>query len=183
MIRNLGALFVVLALGACSSMKVAEVDSKSGYFPGSTKATVLTNKAVDLDSRKALLLIPNGDFIKGQMANIKYFGEIITFDDLEKRIVQGNLGDKVPSVRDRIGISNAAKYYKSFLWFRIERLGEGTNQRARFILTDPLTQEDYFVAETKLDFIWTGVNDQNNWYPMFNSLIDYVRQNSKTYQK
>lgn len=164
-------------------MKVAEVDQKTGYFPTSTKATVITSTPIDLDSHKALLLIPSQDFVKGQIGNIKYFDEIMTFEDLEKKIIQANLSDKVPSVRDRIGVSNAAKHYKSFLWFRYESKGVGRDQRGRFIITDPITMEDYFVTETKLDYVWSGVNDQNNWYPMFNSLIDYIKQNSRIYQK
>lgn len=183
MIRFLSTLWVVLSLGACSSMKVTEVDSKTGYFPTTTKASVITSKTIDLDSRKSLLLVPNVEFVKGQIANIKYFDEIMTFEDLEKRIVQANLSDKVPSVRDRIGVNNAAKHYKKFLWFRYEKKGEGRDQRGQFILTDPVTMEDYFVTQTKLDYVWAGVNDQNNWYPMFNSFIDYIKANSRTYQK
>lgn len=183
MTRLLSLLLAVLLIDGCTQMKVAEVDPKTGYFPTTVKASVLTSKPIDLDAKKSLLLIPNQDFVKGQIANVKYFDEIMTFADLEKRIVQANLSDKVPSVRERIGVSNAARHYKPFLWFRYERKGEGRDQRGQFILTDPLTMEDLFVTETALDYVWAGVNDQNNWYPMFNSLIDYIRQNSRTYKK
>jgi hypothetical protein len=182
-IRFLSVIILALSLGACSSMKVADVDSKTGYFPTTTKANVLTSKSIDLDSRKSLLLIPNDEFVKGQIANIKYFDEIMTFVDLEKKIVHANLTDKVQSVSDRIGVSNAAKHYKNFLWFRFEKKGEAKDRRGQFILTDAKTMEDYFVAETKFDYVWSGVNDQNNWYPMFNALIDYIKQNSRTYRK
>lgn len=183
MTRFFSVFLAALSLTACSSMKVAEVDPQTGYFPTSTKATVVVSRSVDLDLKKSLLLIPNVEFVKGQITNIKYFDEVITFEDLEKRIVQANLNDKVPSVRDRIGVSNAAKYYKNFLWFRYERKGERPDQRGQFIITDPKTMEDYFITETKLDYVWSGVNDQNNWYPMFNSLVDYIKQNSRTYRK
>jgi hypothetical protein len=176
-------LLVVFSLAACSSMKVAEVDPNTGYFPTTTKASVITQQSVELDSKKSLLLISNGEFVKGQITNIKYFDEIMTFEDLEKRIVQANLSDKVLSIQDRIGISNAAKNYKNFLWFHYERKGEGREQRGQFVLTDAQTMEDYFVTETKLDYLWSGVNDQSNWYPMFNSLIDYIKKNSRTYLK
>jgi hypothetical protein len=164
-------------------MKVVEVDPKTGYFPTSSKATVVVSKPIDLDSHKGLIVVAKSEFLVGELRNIHYFGEVISVEDLETRIIQANLTDKVPSVRDRIGINNAAKYYKPFMWLHTDTRGSGTSQYAKFILTDPLTLEDYFVTETHLDVIWTGVNDQNNWYPMFNALIDYIAQNSKTYRK
>ena len=53
------------------------------------------------------------------------------------------------------------------------------NSYSQMILTDPENLEDYFITETYLDYAWNGVNDQHNWYPMFNSLIDYINKNSK----
>src|SRR4030067_868418 len=107
----------------------------------------------------------------------------MTFDDLEKRIIAANLATKVPTVADRIGLSNAAKKYKPFMWLRFDTRGGGRDKYSQLVLTDPLTMEDYFITETYLDYFWTGVNDQNNWYPMFNSLVDYIKKNSKTYKK
>mgnify|MGYP001203456763 FL=1 len=169
-------------LGGCSSFKVAKVDPETGYFPSKTKATVVVNKPLDLDQRNSLILVANSDFQENQIRNINYFKDVITFEDLETIIVKNDLGDKVPSLEDRIGVHNAAKYYKPFLWFRFDIRGKGRDMYAKFILTDPLTLEDYFVTETHLDRFWKGVNDQNNWYPMFNSFIDYIKENSKTYK-
>lgn len=183
MIRFFMVALVTLLLGACSSLKVVDVDPNTGYFPATTKAAVVVNKPIDLDSRKGLLLIPDVEFERGQITNIKYFDEVMMATDLEKKIVQNNLGDKVPSIRDLIGVNNAAKHFKTFLWFHHETIGVRPNQQARFILTDPLTMEDLFITETKLDYVWAGVNDQNNWYPMFNSLIDYIKEHSRTYRK
>jgi hypothetical protein len=97
--------------------------------------------------------------------------------------VRNGLAEKVPSITDLIGISNAAKYYKPFLWLHAKTHGASRDMYTQFILTDPLTLDDLFIVETHLDFIWTGVNDQNNWYPMFNALIDYIKSNSRTYGK
>jgi hypothetical protein len=136
---------------ASSSQRVVELDS-SGHFPGRTTATVVLSKPFDLDSRKDLIVVPPNDFLKGEVANIHYFNEIITPEELQKSIVRNGLA------------ANRDLY-------------------TQFVLTDPLTLDDLFVVETHLDFIWTGVNDQNNWYPMFNALIDYIKSNSKTYGK
>jgi hypothetical protein len=163
-------------------MKVAEVDKATGYFPASTKATVVAQKSIDLDTRRGMVVVGNSEFILGQLRNINYFGEVITVEELESRIIKAGLTDKIPSLRDKIGVNNAAKHYRPFLWLRFDTRGSGTSEYARFILVDPLTLEEYFVTETHLDRLWKGVNDQNNWYPMFNALIDYIKQNSKTYR-
>ena len=171
-----------LILSACSSFKIAEVDPATGYFPGESQAPVILNKAMDLDQRNSLILVPTSDFSENQIKNINYFKEVITIEDLEKIIITNDLGDQIPSVRERIGLSQAAKKYKPFLWLRYVIKGSGNSRYAQFILTDPLTSEDYFITETHLDYAFTGVNDYNNWYPMYNSLIDYIKDNSKTYK-
>ena len=183
MYRQLLVAVGLVCLASCSSMKVVPLDQKTGRYPTNTKATVVASKPVALDSRKALILVPNSDFVVGEVTNIGYFTEVITTDDLEKTIVQKGLSEKVPSVHDAIGISNAAKYYKPFLWLHLKTHGTGPQTFAQFILTDPATMDDLLVVETHLDYIWSGVNDQNNWYPMFNALIDYIQANSATYRK
>ena len=167
---------------ACSSQKVVEVDS-TGHYPARKPATVVLNKPFDLDSRRDLIVVPPNDFLKGEIANIHYFNTIITPEELQKAIVLNGLSDKVPTLTDLIGINNAAKYYKPFVWFHTKSRGAGADRYSQFVLTDAVTLDDLFIAETHLDFMWTGVNDQYNWYPMFNALIDYIRANSKIYGK
>ena len=176
-----GAFALLMLLSACTQMKVVKVDDKTGYFPGAGKAPVVQQKAIALDERKSLVVVGNSEFMLGQLKNLQYFDEVITVEELEKRIINANLGDKVPSLRERIGLNNAAKHYKPFLWFRFDKRGTGTDSYGQFILPDPVSMEDLFVTETHLDYVWAGVNDQHNWYPMFNSLIDYVRENSASY--
>jgi hypothetical protein len=113
---------------------------------------------------------------------VKFFDQIIKIEELETRIVKAGLAEKVPSIRDRIGLSNAAKHYTPLLWLRFDTRTSADKRYAQFILADPLTLEEYFVTETLLDHVWSGVNDQSNWYPMFNSLIDYIKANSKSYR-
>ena len=113
---------------------------------------------------------------------LNYFKEVIDSEQLESRIVAMGLQDRVPSVQDRIGINNAYRHYKKFLWLHLEIRQQGRKQYARLTLTNPDTLEDCFVTEKYLDFIWRGVSDRNTWYPLFNSLIEYLKANSKTYK-
>src|ERR1700685_6668 len=180
--RYLIVVLLPLWVLACSSQRVVELDS-TGHLPGRTTATVVLSKPFDLDSRKYLIVVPPNDFMKGEVTNMHYFTDVITPEELQRAIVQSGLADKIPTMTDLIGISNAAKYYKPFLWLHGKTRGTGTSRYAQFILTDATTLDDLLIVETHLDPIWTGVNDQFNWYPMFNALIDYIKANSKTYGK
>jgi hypothetical protein len=79
-------------------------------------------------------LVPPNDFMQGEIANIHYFGEVITPEDLQKAIVQNGLSDKVAWISDLIGLSNAAKYYQAFLWFHGKMHGAGSERYSQFIL-------------------------------------------------
>jgi predicted HAD superfamily phosphohydrolase YqeG len=171
-----------LLASACSSFEVSSLDPSTGYLKASVKATTIINKPFDLDARKDLIMVQNDPFVLGQTKAIGYFNEVITNEELEVRIIQNNLGDKVASVRERIGINYAAKHYKPFLWLRFD-ISDTKTDHAQIYLTDPLTMEDVFAAEVYMDTIWAGVNDDNAWYPLFNELIAYVRANSATYGK
>ncbi len=181
--RIIGSILVLFLVAGCQNMQVVERDPLSGYFPTSRPATIVKNDSLDLDQRRELLVIGRSDFLEGQLRNIGFFNEILTVPELETRIVQEDLIDKVPSVRDKIGISNAARHYRQFLWLRVDRRSEGNRTYAQFILTDAATLEDYFITETYLDTVWAGVSDRNNWYPMFNALIDFLDENSATWTK
>lgn len=150
MLRVIVACALALLLTACSSLQVVEVDSKTGYFPTGTKANTVTN------AQKALVVVPNGGFSEGLLTNVGYFDEVITVDELVNRVIAANLTDRVPSITDRIGLNNAAKHYKNFLWLHYETRTSGNQQYRQLVLTDALTMEDYFASETFLDYVWVG---------------------------
>ena len=188
MIKYTLIIAMLSSLIACGGIgQVRPVDSKSGYFSatkgGTAKAaTITTNKPLDLDSRKALILVPTGDFTGSMVKNIGYFDEVINFDDLEKALIQNNLTDEIPSLNGKIAMNKAAKKYKPFLWLHWDTRKDGNKSYQQLILSDPITLEDYFISETYLDYVWAGVSDQANAYPAFNALIDYIKANSKTYK-
>jgi hypothetical protein len=163
-------------------MKISELDPETGRFPSNVEANIITNETVDLDSMKSLILVPDDDFVEGQIKNIGYFDEVINIDQLETIIIKNGLTEKVPSLQDKIGINKAYNAYKPFLWLRFDTRKEGNKSYAQFILTKPDTLEDLFVVEKYLDYVWNGVNDQNTWYPMFNAIVDYIDEQSTTWQ-
>jgi hypothetical protein len=114
--------------------------------------------------------------------NLNYFEQVMTFDELEKEIIRNGKQDDVGSLSGRIGLSNAATKYKPFLYLHFENNAAKTNH-LQFKLINPTTAEDLFVSEIKLDYLWAGVSDQNAYNPLFNSLLEYIQANSKTYNK
>lgn len=178
---RLASCLFALFLTACTNMQVATLDPETGRFPTKIQATIVKNVKTDLDSMKSLLLLPDNDFVIGQINNINYFDQAITTDELETLIITNDLTDKVPSVKDKIGINKAFKAYKPFLWLRFDTREDGNKMYGQFILTKPDTLEDIFIVEKYFDYVWVGVNDANTWYPMFNAIVDYIDNNSKTW--
>lgn len=177
----IGSIVIIgLMLSGCSVLKVAKIEPTTGYFPGGKIANIIKNESINLDSMKSLILVTGGEFVKGQVENIGYFGQVIDRQDLEREIVKKGLQDLVPSIDGPIGINKAYTHYKPFLWLRYDTRGSGNQQYAQFILTDPATLNDIFVAEEHLDYVWKGVNDQMVWYPLSNAFVKYIREHSKS---
>lgn len=172
----------MLIVGCATQMKVAEVDQKTGLLKSErgevSKATVVTAKNTSLARFGRLAFASGaGDFGIGQLKATGIFDEVLSYDQLQKLIVANDLQEKVVSVNEPIGLSRLAKAYKPFLWVSMKRISRDGNQYFQLIATDPTNLEELFLCETKLDFIWAGVNDQNARYPLFNAFIEWARKN------
>ncbi|MDH5573272.1 MAG: hypothetical protein OEY89_16035 [Gammaproteobacteria bacterium] len=162
-------------------MNTSTLDRDTGYFSTSIRATVVKYKPMDIDTRQSLILVPNSEFLKEQIQNIGYFNQVATYEELGTIIIETGLGNKIPSIMDKTGVKNAARHYKPFIWFRHTERQSASEDFVQFILTDALTLKDILVVETSTGKYLSGANDQYNWYPMFNSIIDYLKENSNTY--
>ena len=170
-----------LSLTSCTVQKVSE-KKETGFFEATKEAEILVNKPFDLDNNKSLLIVPNNTFTKGMVEKIGYFDRVITFDDLEKEIIKDNKQDEVGSLTEKIGINNAYRKYKKFLYLRFDDNKE-KSKRIQLKLINPENFDEIFVGDTLYDDFWVGVNDQNTFNPLFNALIKYIQTNSKTYKK
>lgn len=175
-------IFLIPFLSGCSTFQVTSLDAKTGYFPTSTMAKLIVSKPIDLDAQKNLIVIPNNaKFEQGMLESIHYFDKVISVEDLEKEIIKAGLTKEVLSVRDAIGMHNAATHYKKFLWLHGKSDWDRRDNTVRLIITDPVTMDDLLIVENKVDAFWVGITDQNMWYPLFNGVVSYIRENSKTY--
>jgi hypothetical protein len=177
------AILICSFLAACGTqMKVAAVDEKTGLLKSDigsiSKATVVTAKTMSLAPFKGLAFISGGgDFGVNQLKAVKYFDQVVNYDELQKLVIANNLQDKVPSLSEPIGLNKLYRAYKPFLWVNFKRVQKDNKPYLQLIATNPDTLEDVFVSEVHLDFVWAGVNDQNSHYPLFNALIEWMNKN------
>jgi hypothetical protein len=177
------ALLAGSLLAACGTqMKVAPIDEKTGLIKSEVgevkKATVVTAKKMALATFKPMAFISGGaEFGVNQLKAINYFDQVLNYDDLQKLVVANNLQDKVPSLNEPIGLNKLYRAYKPFLWVNFKRIQKENKPYLQLIATNPENMEEVFVSEVFLDFLWSGVNDQNSRYPLFNALIEWINQN------
>jgi len=174
------ALGLLLALGGCGTSGQAIKPDASGYLATTgngqaERAQTLTAEKADLSQFKPLALVTGSDFIIQQVRYLGYFDQVIDLAELQKRIVEKNLQDKVPSIGDRIGINNAARYYGKFLWVHLDVNKREGKTYIKFVATDPTNLTDLFVAERQLQYQPYVGSDQTLWYPLFNSFIDWLK--------
>ncbi|MET0226609.1 MAG: hypothetical protein ABW187_09225 [Dokdonella sp.] len=181
------ALIAALAssLTACGTKGQAIKPDSNGYLPTgaqgeAARARTVVAERIDTHDFKGLALVTATDSTVTQVRNLGYFGETIDLKELQRRIVEKGIQDKVPAVNDRIGINNAARYYQKFLWIHYDSEKRDGKSFVKLIGTDPMTLRDVFVAERELVnpiLTWNGYTDQNTWYPLFNSFIEWLKSN------
>lgn len=159
-------------------MKVSALNPKTRRLSARYAATVLKSVATDLDGCKSLLLMPDNGFVRGQIATIKFFEDILSSEQLEKNITDRGLQAPVLSAQDPNTIRQAFDAYEPFLWLRFKTRNEGAAMYGQFELVDSENLSTLLLVEQLFDYAVEGVNDQNSWYPLFNALIDYIEQHS-----
>lgn len=172
-----------LLAGCGTQLKVAQIDEKTGLIKSDigtvSAATVIVAKTIPLNQLKSMAFVSGGgEYGVEQLKAIKYFEQVLTYDDLQKLVIANNLQDKVPSLNEPIGLNKLYKAYKPFLWVRFKGVRKENKPFLQMIATNPDTMDEVFVSEVQLDYIWAGVTDQNARYPLFNAFIEWVRKNS-----
>lgn len=154
------------------SAQVPSIDTKTGYFKTTRKAVVIENIKIPKDSLKKLIVVPKGELIEGMTKNLNFFNEILTYEQLEREIVNNNLQEKVPTLEGYIGLSNAAKHYRPFYFLWVKILSKENKNYAQLILLDAISGKDVFISELKLQSY--GYLTKNTYSPLFNTFIDYI---------
>ncbi|GAB4027730.1 hypothetical protein GCM10028773_59840 [Spirosoma koreense] len=163
-------------------MKVAKTDSATGRFTTGYTAKIIKSAEINMDTLKAIAVVPNSDYIKNMAQNIGYFDTVITIEELEKQIISANLTNEIQSVNSLIGMNNAARKYKPFVYLTFSKEVKGSRQYLQLKMLSAKTMQDLLISEVHVDYMWKGFSDQTVLYPLFNTLIDYLEAHSQIYR-
>lgn len=176
-------LVLSLIIISCGTLGQVTERKENGRFGATKSAKIIKNVSFDLDSKKSLLLILNGDFMYGMSQNLNYFDRVVKYKDFELEIIKAKKQEEVGALCGKIGLSNANNNYEPFLYLVFNSENKEGLIYQQLKLINPEDAEELFVAEIDKDFYLRGVYDKNTYYPLFNSLIEYIEENSKTYNK
>jgi hypothetical protein len=177
-------ILISLGLSGCApSMKVAKIDSSTGYIESKENpigtATVLKSEKLPLAKYKEWVFFtatndPQYEFGSNQLNEIGYFDTLVTYSDLEKMVISNNLQDKVITLNSQIGMSRLAKHYKPFLWIMMGVIYENGETYAQLQVSD--VEKGEYVLQVRTSFK-DGHTDETIWYPLFNALIKWINEN------
>jgi hypothetical protein len=173
-------LLAIVIMFSCGTVGKVSERQVNGMFKATKQAKIIKKVTFNMDSHKALLVVPTGDFTLGMCKNIGYFDRVITFEEFELEIIKDQKQEEVGALSGRIGKSNAYRKYKPFLYIAFDNNEENTNY-LQLKLIKPDTADELFVTEIFMDTFWSGVYDANTFNPLFNELIRYIMTNSDTY--
>lgn len=181
MLKHFLIISCCILLTACATRFTETKTDKSGYYStGSeeySRASTAISENINLNEFRTMAYVDAPDFFVKQTQNIGYFSQVLDKEELETKIIEMELQQKVPDVSSLIGLNNLYKNYKPFLYITIDVEKKGDTDYAQLIVKNPLTGKKLFVSEAEMDYVWKGVNDQNTFYPLFNSFIDWINAN------
>lgn len=181
--RTLILIFSIVILVACESIRpVSKLNKTTNYFPVtiSNKALVLREVAVDVDSLKNLLIVSDYyDFIE-MGKNLEFFKAVKTEEEFFNEIYKSSLAKKIPNYTSNEGLYKLAQFYPSFvmLYFSSDKKSNGDVYTV-LTLYYPKIGNIIFRSEIDVNLMQDNENEQAALYQLFNSLLDYLRKQTK----
>jgi hypothetical protein len=181
----LALLFVGLLAGCNTTLHVEKPDPTSGLYATHTElkpADVRVEEKFDPAYTQMVYLkinaeTPNPRFVDFFMAALKdmhTFKKIVTKDDLQAIVIEHNLGSKVPSVSDLVGLNNLSKEIGPFLIVEPNAVFKGG-----YNFEGTLKAIDASTGKTVLLIDMTAFNmaglDDPLFHPMLNGFINWTR--------
>ena len=88
----------------------------------------------------------------------------------------GLSGEVVRQARNKSAVSAATSAQWKESLYCLTKVNKNGGWFAGLTLYDPKNAEMIFENEIKLNLMWDGWTDQGTMYPLFNSLLDYLRE-------
>jgi hypothetical protein len=187
MLRNV-IIVLCMFVSACASSRltVGKIDERTGLLQSDvpiSKATVLVSKKLSLAQFKGMAYVmepvPSNfeQLFAEQIRAIHYFDEVIDHYGLAELISNNDLEkEKVLYSDEPINLNRLYHAYKPFLWLQFKS-GESTiHPTIELIVTNPDNLEEVFVSEADMSF-WNGLTNESGFYPLINSLIEWINMN------
>jgi len=177
-------LFGCLLAGCNTTLHIEKPDATSGLYATQTvlkPADVRVEEKFDPAYTRMVYLkidaeIPNPQFVDFFVAALKdmhVFKKVATKDDLEALVIQRNLGSKVPSVSDLVGLNNLSKEIGPFLIVEPNAAFKGG-----YNFEGTLKAIDAGTGKTVLWIQMTAFNmaglDEPLFHPMLNGFINWT---------
>ena len=165
--------FTILLLISCKSIPLEpKLDPKTSYlYADHRDVEVIKEISVPADSLKHLLIVPNKANLEvGKTLN--FFNDVMTTDQFEDAIIKSGFADDVETFRNRKGQHKAAVLYRPFVL--LEHFYENSNYEG-LRLFDPIGERIIFENEISTQ-IFGGYPDIRRLFPLYNSLLDYLRK-------
>jgi hypothetical protein len=178
-------LFAGLLAGCNTTLHVEKPDSASGLYATHTvlkPADVRVEEKFDPAYTDMIYLKINAetpnprfvDFFMSALKEMHTFKKIVTKDDLQQIVIERNLGSKVPSVSDLVGLNNLSKEIGPFLIVEPNAIFKGG-----YNFEGTLKAIDASTGKTVLLIDMTAFNmaglDDPLFHPMLNGFINWTR--------
>lgn len=171
---------ILISMVSCGTFeKATTINTQTNYFPAkrNKNPTILIDKPTNPDTLKMMLVVPSTDYWLAMGKNLNYFDKVLTYDQFESEIVKKGLSDQIPSLSDKVGLNRAYKINQPFVILNLTKVNKpGDGWFAGLTLYDPKSAEIIFQNEIWLNLMWDGWTDQGTMFPLFNSLLDYLRK-------
>lgn len=177
-VKSILGISLLGLLTACGTFsKTQTLNPETNYFAAKDKeVTILKEIWINPDTLKTLLVTPDSDYFLTMGKNLDFFEEVITFSELEKRIQRARIGKKIPVLTDRPGLQEGAEIYKPYVLMEFFKRDMDNGLFAGFVLYDAKRDLIIFENEIKVNLMWDGWTDQGTMFPLYNSLLEYLRK-------
>ncbi len=161
-------------------------DKSKQLFKTDLKANVTINDTINLDDFKEIAIIPGGHFRK-ELEEINYFTKIMTEKEFKKEIKESGLDPTKYNFDSKEGAEYIYKNYKKFIY--VFQSVRNEDRSTRLIVISIPNGKAIFEVEGEEKTNYIGISAGTKYLPekvnnaMLNELVDYIRRNSKTYDK
>lgn len=158
--------------------KPEKLDSKTNYFNARPNANimVISEIAVNPDTLKTLIVVPNDNYFYEMAKNLNYFKEVMTYNQFSDKILE--LGDTLNlrlASPDKLKLNRAAGLYKPFVI--LER--PDIQRDEHYVWVTGLSVYDPLRGEIIFENRIPDTNPRGNkgfYFPLFNSFLKYLRK-------